>query len=794
MTPTLDTLFAQQPELIEQIRAQDRALALELLERFTRPLPSGEPFDWAVANLILDTPTIKGQPFNAVGREYLRDPINDINADDCREQTCCWGTGNAKTLKNIVQATWAMEHAPFSGLFILPSKEGPGGGRQFNNGSLIPTIERTPCFAGKIPTGADRHNFSGLHLQFAGNNIDLAGANSPTQLGAKRCQYVWLDEQDKYKAKLGREEGADYLAGERTKQVPNAKIIRGSTPTREDVGIWPHLMRSDLRRRFLTCPHCNAAAARNDGMKGWFVLVKDEQYTVLPSKFADGTTIPLAPLRWDKEAKRQDGTWDIERVIRSARFECPHCQGHIMDHHRIWLDQRGLWLPTRSAIGHKGYHLSSFYAPHIDTETSWGHMAKKFLDKQESGEMQGYINSDLAEVHVSQEHTGRESFNVQSRENAGSESWLPILSVDNQQNFPYRWFIVRRFLVSVLRPVRNQEQQSAFDAKLDADQVALVKKILNATEPDPQNILCPHRILGHLQRTDHWPRLAEWLVGNNLIGRNLSTFFQIEFQTDLMRLIEFICRQKEVNIKPGRPGDSELLEAGFGDLWEDVDEVQQRHRVSNINVIVDAKWNTGEVSAECFRRCPDNAFCFYHPFLKKYMETPDRTKWNFARAGWTPVFGFEKAKTWRDARGISFPYTTRPEDMLDDPFKGQHNSNRFYHHVFKFNAQWSLSELARVRKRNAFTISDRCRWTPQEGENRGGVMTHEEYLRHMRGYFWDERRQIWDAPGKHGGSQSRRNPNHLYDCEKNAIAWAASKGIFRTETQNKTKTLEPVSQ
>ena len=387
MISNLETIFASTPELIDQVRAQNRALAAELLERFTRPLPKGEPFDWAVAHLVLETPVIKGVPFIPAGREYLRDPINDINADDCREQTCCWGTGNAKTLKNIVQMTWAAEHTPYSGLYIMPSKEGAGGARQFNNGSLIPTIERTPCFADKIPTGADRHNFSGLHLQFVGNNLDFAGANSPTQLGAKRCQFVWLDEQDKYKSKLGREEGADYLAGERTKQVPNAKIFRQSTPTKEDFGIWPHLMRSDLRRRFLPCPHCNPEAkcqvpsakchvtpdtGTPDTFSGWFVLVKDAQFSVLPEKMPDGTRIPLAALTWDAEAKREDGSHDMERVIRTARFKCPHCGGHIKDHHRLWMDAHGRWIPTRAAHNHKGYHLPSFYAPHIDFESKIG--------------------------------------------------------------------------------------------------------------------------------------------------------------------------------------------------------------------------------------------------------------------------------------------------------------------------------------------------------------------------------------------------------------------------------------
>jgi hypothetical protein len=37
-------------------------------------------------------------------------------------------------------------------------------------------------------------------------------------------------------------------------------------------------------------------------LKGWFVLIKDAQYnTALPTKLTDGTPIPFAELKWDKE-------------------------------------------------------------------------------------------------------------------------------------------------------------------------------------------------------------------------------------------------------------------------------------------------------------------------------------------------------------------------------------------------------------------------------------------------------------------------------------------------------------
>ena len=84
---------------------QSQEFAETLWARFTAPLPTQQPFDWCVENLILDDPEVKG-PFDPAGREYLRDPINDNNDDDVREQTLITGTGVGKTLTNIAGIAW----------------------------------------------------------------------------------------------------------------------------------------------------------------------------------------------------------------------------------------------------------------------------------------------------------------------------------------------------------------------------------------------------------------------------------------------------------------------------------------------------------------------------------------------------------------------------------------------------------------------------------------------------------------------------------------------------------------
>ena len=149
----------------------------------------------------------------------------------------------------------------------------------------------------------------------------------------------------------------------------------------------------------------------------------------------------------------------------------------------------------------------------------------------------------------------------------------------------------------------------------------------------------------------------------------------------------------------------------------------------------------------------------------------------FAEWGWTPVLGYPEHKVWPSKEKIRLPYTQE----VNDPFVGKMEARQFYQYVFKFDAQWALSELARIRKKYAFTVAADCKFSGHTSDQR--PVTKAEYDLHLKGYYWNEKENRWDAPGKLGGSQSRRHPNHGYDCAKNGAARAVWKGIFRYERQ-----------
>jgi ribosomal protein S27AE len=192
--------------------------------------------------------------------------------------------------------------------------------------------------------------------------------------------------------------------------------------------IWQEFLKTDQRRRFMPCPHCAKPV----------VLAWSKSYTTFKLSGCE------AFATWDKEAKRKDGSWDLDRVEQSARFECPHCGGHIKDGHKSRMDRAGEWKPTTiAARGYRGWHLSSLYAS--SPETSVGRLARKFLMAKNSlNGLQGFINGDLAEPYQSQD-TMQERIELVTASAEIKADQQKLMTVDCQEGSPHFWFAIRNW-------------------------------------------------------------------------------------------------------------------------------------------------------------------------------------------------------------------------------------------------------------------------------------------------------------------------------------------------------------
>lgn len=384
--------------------------------------------DWCARNVIFDEPKLNG-PFSFAGREYMREMLDCWSNPFVKDIIFCMGTRTGKTRVLMGGAMWRIRNSPMRCLWTLPATDGPGGARSFSMTRFQPAIRASPVLAPMIPTGTQRYMFKATQLIINGSIIDFTGTGSPKQLGGNPCDVTIQDEVDGQMCRGDAEAHPSILIDQRTKEFSNPKRIKTSTPTLETGVIWQELLKTDLRRRFVPCPHCNK----------FVVFAWSSQFTILAKTGAE------AYVTWDKEAKRKNGTWDLDRVVASARAQCPFCGGHILDTHKTRIDRAGEWRSTRQAApGYVGFHLPSMYS--VGIETSFGQMAKRFLlFKQGLQGMKGFINSDLAEPDLQQELQSERVELVTKAETLKEKDVPLLLTCDVQMRAPFRWVVVRRW-------------------------------------------------------------------------------------------------------------------------------------------------------------------------------------------------------------------------------------------------------------------------------------------------------------------------------------------------------------
>jgi phage terminase large subunit GpA-like protein len=137
----------------------------------------------------------------------------------------------------------------------------------------------------------------------------------------------------------------------------NHKVLFASTPQIKGISRTEQLYeKSDQRRYYVPCPHCN-----------------HEQ-----------------PLVWNNLK------W--EKGVTNVRYVCRDCEGEIYEHQKTDLIARGRWIVENSDGEMRGYHLNCLYYP-IGLGFGWVELAKMWLDCQnDPARLKTFINDRLAEA------------------------------------------------------------------------------------------------------------------------------------------------------------------------------------------------------------------------------------------------------------------------------------------------------------------------------------------------------------------------------------------------------------
>lgn len=405
-----------------KIGAPDIACRTHTFDMLASAAEIGEPCDvvkWAEDNVRIGSLENSGQQgaFTLDSREYWAGPLYAMDDAATRGITVISGTQNGKTLTVNVYIAFRIARKPCNIMCMAPNENLAKRNSEKRLGPLLAAI---PEVVAKMPR--DRSLKKKLDIQFADCALLMVGSGSPTQSSSTPCEVVVIDELDKCAGSDGNEADSAALAEERTKNFPRRKIIKTTTPTREDGRGWVSYLSGTQERYMVPCPHCG------------------ERIILL-----------FQNVKWSADAKLPNGEWDDDIVQSTARYECQCCGGVISDAAKLRairlaseLHDRG-WVATnpKPKPHHRSFHLSSLYAPTL----SWSDIALAFLDFKRRGDVQNFVNSWLAEPYVSDSVVYWDSPKADAAALAavdipeGAETCL-VMTVDCQVD--HYWAVIRR--------------------------------------------------------------------------------------------------------------------------------------------------------------------------------------------------------------------------------------------------------------------------------------------------------------------------------------------------------------
>ncbi len=230
---------------------------------------------------------------------------------------------------------------------------------------LQPMIRSCPALREQYDENSKR-----LDLVFSSSRLALVSANSPSNLASRPVRYLFLDEEDKFPVRAGKEASPAKLAMERQHTfAASRKTVHASTPVFESGPIWQGWLQAGSQMEyFVPCPHCGAM---------WTFQLRQ-------LKVPDGCT--------------------EEQALREACYVCESCGCVIHNSDKPGMLAKGEWRRTGGHGGKRrvAFRLNALYSPWV----RFGEAAAEWIDSQRAPEkLQNFVNSWLGEPFREVERT-----------------------------------------------------------------------------------------------------------------------------------------------------------------------------------------------------------------------------------------------------------------------------------------------------------------------------------------------------------------------------------------------------
>lgn len=380
--------------LIDPEEAQRRLDVVERRAReLFRPPPPLTVREWADLYRYL-SPEASAEPgkWRTDRAPYQAGPMDAISDPRVQDLVLIWASqlGKTETLNNILG--YFIDQDPSPILVVMPTLE---LAEAWSKDRLAPMLRDTPRLRGRVKDARSRDSGNTIrHKTFPGGHLTAAGANSPASLAARPIRVVLADEIDRYPVSAGTEGDPVALAFRRTATFWSRKRVVTSTPTIKDKSaIERAWLKSDQRRYYVPCPHCEHYQVLRWGGA-------DSPYGIKWDK--DLVCRHCGELRESAEGKCVCGASEARVVHKpeTAAYECENCHALIQEHDKYDMLRAGRWVAENPESKVAGFHLNALYSPWA----RWAELVDEWLKAQDNPEaLKVFINTVLAETYEEEE-------------------------------------------------------------------------------------------------------------------------------------------------------------------------------------------------------------------------------------------------------------------------------------------------------------------------------------------------------------------------------------------------------
>lgn len=258
--------------------------------------------------------------------------------------------GKSEIMNNIIG--YFIAHDPSPILVVQPTVE---DAESYSKDRIFPMIRDTPVLKKLFDMRSKGGDNTIRHKRFAGGNLNLVGANSPSGLASKPKRVLVGDEIDRWPFSAGDEGNPWKIAEKRTITFHNRVRYACSTPTIKGRSrIEEMYLMTDQRKYFVPCPHC-------------------KEFHILE----------FSNLKWH------------DNNYLTTEYVCPNCSAVIEEKEKDQMIQVGEWRATATSTGNIGYHINAMYSPW----QTWKDIVRDFLEsKNNPNALRVWKNTTLGET------------------------------------------------------------------------------------------------------------------------------------------------------------------------------------------------------------------------------------------------------------------------------------------------------------------------------------------------------------------------------------------------------------